>query len=72
MVPSPQMQEINKRLGFWRGMFARPNWLGETRRQEQERRLRAVEASVRNAHDRINDLDLRKANRNGPGDYTHA
>lgn len=68
MVPNLQAQEINRRLGFWRGLFARPNWLGESWKQEYMRRLRAVESSSRNAHDRINDLDLRKENRK---DFKH-
>jgi lipopolysaccharide biosynthesis protein len=63
MVPNLPTQEINRRLSFWRGLFARPNWLGESWKQEYMRRLLAVESSVRNAHDRINDLDTRKANR---------
>lgn len=41
----------------------RRNWLGETWKQEQRRRLLALEASLRSIHDRINDLDERKANR---------
>lgn len=35
------------------------NWLWETRRQEQERRLKAVEASIQSVHDRVNELDER-------------
>jgi len=35
------------------------NWLHETKKQELERRLKAVESSVRNAHDRINQFDER-------------
>jgi lipopolysaccharide biosynthesis protein len=66
MVPNLPTQEINRRLSFWRGLFARPNWLGESWKQEYMRRLLAVESSVRNAHDRINDLDTRKANRDNP------
>ena len=59
---SPQTMELNTKLHWW-DRFKPHNWLYETRNQELERRLRAVESSTRNAHDRINDLDLRKANR---------
>jgi predicted nucleic acid-binding Zn-ribbon protein len=35
------------------------NWLHETKIQELERRVKALEASVQSAHDRINELDER-------------
>jgi hypothetical protein len=35
------------------------NWRGETRNQELERRVKALEASVQSAHDRINEMDER-------------
>jgi hypothetical protein len=35
------------------------NWRGETSRQELERRVKALEASVQSAHDRINEMDER-------------
>jgi hypothetical protein len=35
------------------------NWRGETTRQELERRVKALEASVQSAHDRINEVDER-------------
>jgi hypothetical protein len=35
------------------------NWRGETSRQELERRVKALEASVQSTHDRINEVDER-------------
>jgi hypothetical protein len=37
------------------------NWRGETSKQELERRVKALEASVQSAHDRINEFDERFA-----------
>jgi hypothetical protein len=35
------------------------NWRGETKTQELERRVKALESSLPAAHERINDLDER-------------
>lgn len=39
--------------------FRRRNWMGETKKQELERRVKALEESIPAAHERINDLDER-------------
>jgi len=56
---TPQTREILVTRRWWQ----RRNWLGESKNQEFLRRLQAVESSVRNAHDRINEIDSRKADR---------
>jgi hypothetical protein len=41
-------------------IIKRRNWLYETKTQELERRVKALEASVVAAHDRINDINERE------------
>jgi hypothetical protein len=63
------LTDLNKRRSLWSRLFGRPNWLGETWKAEYMRRLQAAEASVRNAHDRINELDTRMSEHTNPAKH---
>ena len=68
MIPTLPTVELDDSHHWWHRFNPR-NWRGETWRAEYERRVRALEASVQNAHDRINDFNERLENgrRNSSG-----
>lgn len=63
-MPNLPVAELENGYHWWHRFNPR-NWRGETWRAEFERRVKATEASVRSAHDRINDFNERMAQHNG-------